>query len=186
MLTKRISSVVATFACLVFATSAVAAAPAVPQDRVGLAKDLIYFVFPDRYLNGDTSNDKFPGYDPRDTAFFHGGDLKGLTGTCAPGDNGLTRIKKLGFTAVWVTPLVVQQKPTPNGAGYHGYWGVDFLDVDPHLGTKADLLAFSECAKKLGLKLILDVVTNHTGDVIQYKDRVAFIPSDQLNAKSPA
>ena len=63
MLTKRISSVVATFACLVFATSAVAAAPAVPQDRVGLAKDLIYFVFPDRYLNGDTSNDKFPGYE---------------------------------------------------------------------------------------------------------------------------
>ena len=186
MLTKRVNFVVAIFACLVFATTAVAASPAVPEDRVGLAKDLIYFVFPDRYLNGDTSNDNHPGFDPRDTAFFHGGDLKGLTGTCAPGDNGLARIKKLGFTAVWVTPLVVQQKPTPYGAGYHGYWGVDFLDVDPHLGTKADLLAFSECAKKLGLKLILDVVTNHTGDVIAYKDKDAFIPADLINAKSPA
>jgi alpha-amylase len=186
MLTKRVNFFVAIFACLVFATTAVAASPAVPEDRVGLTKDLIYFVFPDRYLNGDASNDNHPGFDPRDTAFFHGGDLKGLTGTCAPGDNGLVRIKKLGFTAVWVTPLVVQQKPTPYGAGYHGYWGVDFLDVDPHLGTKADLLAFSECAKKLGLKLILDVVTNHTGDVISYKDKDAFIPADLINAKSPA
>ena len=186
MLTKRISSVVATLACLVFATSAVAASPSTPSDQVGLSKELIYFVFPDRYLNGDTSNDKFAGYDPRDTAFFHGGDLKGLTGTCAAGDNGLARIKKLGFTAVWVTPLVVQQKPTPYGAGYHGYWGVDFLNVDPHLGTKEDMVAFSECAKKLGLKLILDVVTNHTGDVIQYKEKEAFIPSDMVNAKNPA
>ena len=186
MLTKRIGSVVATLACLVFATSAVAASPSTPSDQVGLSKELIYFVFPDRYLNGDTSNDKFAGYDPRDTAFFHGGDLKGLTGTCAAGDNGLARIKKLGFTAVWVTPLVVQQKPTPYGAGYHGYWGVDFLNVDPHLGTKEDMVAFSECAKKLGLKLILDVVTNHTGDVIQYKEKEAFIPSDMVNAKNPA
>ena len=186
MLTKRISSVVATLACLVFATSAVAASPSAPSDQVGLSKELIYFVFPDRYLNGDTSNDKFAGYDPRDTAFFHGGDLKGLTGTCSAGDNGLARIKKLGFTAVWVTPLVVQQKPTPYGAGYHGYWGVDFLNVDPHLGTKEDMVAFSECAKKLGLKLILDVVTNHTGDVIQYKEKEAFIPSDMVNAKNPA
>jgi len=81
------------------------AAPVVDPVKVGLSKDLIYFVFPDRYLNGDTSNDSFPGYNPRDTAFFHGGDLKGLTGTCSDGDNGLARIKKLGFTAVWVTPL---------------------------------------------------------------------------------
>jgi len=154
--------------------------------KVGLSKDLIYFVFPDRYQNGDTSNDAGNGYKPNDTAFFHGGDLRGLTGTCTDGDNGLTRIKKLGFTAVWVTPLVVQQKATPNGAGYHGYWGVDFLNVDPHLGTKADLLAFAQCAKKLNLKLILDVVTNHTGDVIQYNDKTAFIPSDLVTSKAPA
>lgn len=153
--------------------------------EVGLSRDLIYFVLPDRYANGDTSNDSLPGSNPRETAFFHGGDLKGLTGNCAPGDKGLARIKKLGFTAVWVTPLVVQQKPTPNGAGYHGYWGIDFLDVDPHLGTKADLVAFSACAKSLGLKLILDVVTNHTGDVISYNDRTAFIPTELMKTKSP-
>ena len=186
MINKKLGLFLATCLSVVVATTSFAATPVSDSVEVGLSKDLIYFVFPDRYINGDTSNDKFPGYDPSDTAFFHGGDLKGLTGTCQPGDNGLARIKKLGFTAVWVTPLVVQQKPTPNGAGYHGYWGVDFLNVDPHLGTKADLIAFSECAKKLNLKLILDVVTNHTGDVIRYNEKVAYIPSDLTSAKNPS
>lgn len=185
MLRKRIGFTLAISLCFLFASTSYAATPTENSVNVGLSKDLIYFVFPDRYLNGDTANDKFPGYDASDTAFFHGGDLKGLTGTCLPGDNGLVRIKKLGFTAVWVTPLVVQQKPTSNGAGYHGYWGVDFLDVDPHLGTKADLIAFSQCAKKLNLKLILDVVTNHTGDVIRYTDHTAYIPADSTSAKNP-
>ena len=186
MINKKLGLFLATCLSVVVATTSFAATPVSDSVEVGLSKDLIYFVFPDRYINGDTSNDKFPGYDPSNTAFFHGGDLKGLTGTCQPGDNGLVRIKKLGFTAVWVTPLVVQQKPTPNGAGYHGYWGVDFLNVDPHLGTKADLITFSECAKKLNLKLILDVVTNHTGDVIRYNDKAAYIPTDSTNAKNPA
>jgi glycosidase len=171
-----------------------ATAQEVVKPQVGLSKDVIYFVFPDRYRNGDASNDLAGGktsdptfgYDPTSTAHFHGGDLKGLTGTCQPGDDGLARIKALGFTAVWMTPLVTQVDATSGGAGYHGYWGKDFLNVDPHLGTNEDLLALSACAKKLGLKLILDVVTNHTGDVIQYADRTAFIPEDQKNAKSPA
>lgn len=157
----------------------------VADPRAGLAKDIIYFVMPDRYLNGDTGNDRGDGFDPASTAFFHGGDLKGLTGKCEKGDNGLSRIKDLGFTAVWLTPLVVQQQAKADGAGYHGYWGVDFLNVDPHLGTNADLAALSDCAKKLGLKLILDVVTNHTGDVIQYQDRTAYIPQGKESAKNP-
>ncbi|CAB4539084.1 unannotated protein [freshwater metagenome] len=183
---RRSLILIASSLCLILTTNSFAAAPTSDSVKVGLSKDLIYFVFPDRYLNGDTTNDSYPGFDPRSTAFFHGGDLKGLTGSCSEGDNGLARIKKLGFTAVWVTPLVVQQKPTPNGAGYHGYWGVDFLNVDPHLGTKADMVAFAQCAKKLNLKLILDVVTNHTGDVISYNDRTAYISSDLTNAKNPS
>jgi glycosidase len=154
--------------------------------RVGLASDLIYFVMPDRYRNGDPSNDHGDGFDPTNTAFFHGGDLKGLTGNCQKGDSGLARIKDLGFTAIWITPIVRQQKATSGGAGYHGYWGVDFLSVEPHLGTAEDLSALSRCAKKLGVKLILDVVTNHTGDVIQYQDRTAFLPIGKENEKNPA
>jgi len=155
------------------------------NSNVGLRQEVIYFVMPDRYRNGDTSNDNLPGFNPTHTAFFHGGDLKGLTGNCRD-DDGLARLKKLGFTAVWLTPLVVQQPPTDGGAGYHGYWGVDFLNVDPHLGTNQDLVALSECAKKLGLKLVLDVVTNHTGDIIWYQDKLAYIPEKYVGIKNPA
>lgn len=153
--------------------------------RTGIDQEIIYFVMPDRYRNGDTRNDNLPGFDPTHTAFFHGGDLKGLTGNCLD-DDGLARIKKLGFTAIWLTPLVVQQPPTENGAGYHGYWGVDFLNVDPHLGSSEDLLELKSCADKLGLKLILDVVTNHTGDIIWYNERSAYIPEQFKDLKNPA
>ena len=154
--------------------------------HVGLADDLIYFVMPDRYKDGSSANNKLAGFDQTETAFYHGGDLKGLTGTCASGDDGLARIKAMGFTAVWVTPLVRQSTPTVVSAGYHGYWGVDFLNVDPHLGTNADLVAFSACAKKLKLKLILDIVTNHTADIIQYNGTEAYIPSNWTKIKNPS
>ncbi len=164
-----------------------AATPFAATAKVGLSSDLIYFVMPDRYKNGDPSNDQTGGgFDPRRTAFWHGGDLKGLTGTCQPGDDGLARIKSLGFTAIWVTPLVTQGPSTAAGAGYHGYWGVDFLNVDPHLGTNADLSNFMTCAKKLNVKVILDIVANHTGDVIKYNGQDAYIPSSMATIKNPS
>ena len=153
--------------------------------RTGLDREIIYFVMPDRYRNGDTTNDNLPGFNPSHTAYFHGGDLKGLTGNCKD-DDGLARLKKLGFTAIWLTPLVVQQPPTEGGAGYHGYWGTDFINVEPRLGSNADLKALSDCAKSLGLKLILDVVTNHTGDIIQYNNRQAYVPENFKSIKNPA
>ena len=154
--------------------------------KVGLSQDLIYFVMPDRYKDGDKKNNDNGGFNTSLTAFWHGGDLKGLTGTCEPDDDGLARIKSLGFTAVWLTPVVTQQEAIGAGSGYHGYWGVDFLNVDPHLGTNADMLDFSNCAKKLGLKIILDVVTNHTGDVIKYLGNEAYLPAEAKNLKNPA
>ena len=178
------------FACALAATAiftsfASAATPSNLPGEVGLRQDLIYFVLPDRYRNGDPSNDTSPGFNPKNTAFFHGGDLKGLTGNCTD-DEGLARIKKLGFTAIWLSPLVVQQPPIKDGAGYHGYWGIDFTNVEPSLGTKNDLKNLSDCAKKLGLKLILDVVTNHTGDIIAYNNRTAYIPEQFKTIKNPA
>ena len=154
--------------------------------KVGLSQDLIYFVMPDRYKDGDKKNNDNGAFNTSLTAFWHGGDLKGLTGSCEPGDDGLARIKSLGFTAVWLTPVVTQQEAIGAGSGYHGYWGTDFLNVDPHLGTNADMLDFSNCAKKLGLKIILDVVTNHTGDVIKYLGTSAFLPPESKNLKNPA
>jgi glycosidase len=169
---------------LSFSAISFGASPA--TTKVGLSQDLIYFVMPDRYKDGDKKNNDNGGFNTSLTAFYHGGDLKGLTGTCEPGDDGLARIKSLGFTAVWLTPVVTQQEAIGAGSGYHGYWGVDFLNVDPHLGTNADMLEFSKCAKKLGLKIILDVVTNHTGDVIKYRGNEAYLPAESKKLKNPA
>jgi glycosidase len=144
--------------------TALAAWPA----QSSLASQRIYFVMPDRYANGDTGNDTgglsgsrgITGYDPTDPGYYHGGDLKGLT-------QNLQRIKDLGFTALWVTP-VLKQDPVENGsAAYHGYWGLDFTTVDPHLGTDQDFANMVAAAHALGLKVYLDVVVNHTADVIQ-------------------
>ncbi len=184
---KRKSALAFLTTLFLVATSFSFAAPSPTVNiQVGLANDLIYFVMPDRYKDGSNANNKLAGFDPTETAFYHGGDLKGLTGTCASGDDGLARIKAMGFTAVWVTPLVRQATPTVVSAGYHGYWGVDFLNVDPHLGTNADLVAFSACAKKLKLKLILDIVTNHAADIIQYNGNEAYIPVNWAKIKSPS
>ena len=176
----------ALFVFVFLSLSAISFGANVNSPKVGLSQDLIYFVMPDRYKDGDKKNNDNGGFNTSLTAFYHGGDLKGLTGTCEAGDDGLARIKSLGFTAVWLTPVVTQQEAIGAGSGYHGYWGVDFLNVDPHLGTNADMLEFSKCAKKLGLKIILDVVTNHTGDVIKYRGNEPYIPAESKKLKNPA
>jgi glycosidase len=133
-----------------------------------LASQRIYFVMPDRYANGLQSNDlgglKGPraetGFDPTDTGYYHGGDLKGLA-------EHLQRIKDLGFTALWITPVLKQDPVEQGSAAYHGYWGLDFTTVDPHLGSDQDFAAVVAAAHGLGLKVYLDVVVNHTADIIQ-------------------
>ncbi|HEU5491598.1 MAG TPA: alpha-amylase family glycosyl hydrolase [Gaiellaceae bacterium] len=150
------------------------AALARPISHSSLASQRIYFVLPDRYANGDPSNDRagssggrsVSGFDPADVGWYHGGDLKGLTGACTDTRTGLARIENLGFTAIWLGPVVVQQWVQGDSASYHGYWGLDFTKVDPHLGTEADFRTFADCAHRLGLKVYLDVVVNHTADVI--------------------
>ncbi len=155
-------------------SGAVLAALAKPPTYSAFASQRIYFVMPDRYANGDAANDRgglsglrsVTGYDPVDSGWYHGGDLKGLTGACTDTRTGLARVKGLGFTAIWVTPVVAQQHVQSDSAAYHGYWGLDFTKVDPHLGTSADFEALVDCAHGLGLKVYLDVVVNHTADVI--------------------
>jgi glycosidase len=133
-----------------------------------LASQRIYFVMPDRYSDGVPANDTggltggraVTGFDPTDTGYFHGGDLNGLA-------ERLQRIKDLGFTALWLTPVLKQQAVSQGSAAYHGYWGLDFTTVDPHLGTNQDFIDLVDAAHGLGLKVYLDVVVNHTADVVQ-------------------
>ncbi len=158
-----------------------------PPVYSSLASQRIYFVLPDRYLNGDPANDKGgltgnlrqTGFEPADPGFWHGGDLKGLTGNCTDTKAGLARIKSLGFTAIWVTPVVKNQVYQGTSAGYHGYWGLDFTTVDPHLGTDQDFANFVDCAHSLGLKVYLDVVVNHTGDTISLST-TSFVPQSEV------
>jgi glycosidase len=136
--------------------------------------EIIYFVLPDRFENGDSSNDKGglkgdrlrTGFDPASKGFYHGGDLKGLT-------RRLDYIQGLGATAVWLTPVFVnkpvQGPPGQESSGYHGYWITDFTRVDPHLGSDADFKAFVDAAHGRGMKVYMDIIANHTADVIQYK-----------------
>lgn len=155
--------------------AASAAAPAqsylerLPEDEV------IYFLLPDRFENGDPANDRGglkggrlrTGFDPSHKGFFHGGDLKGIT-------SRLDYIQALGATAIWVGPIfknkAVQGPAGKETAGYHGYWITDFTKVDPHFGTNGDFAALVAAAHARGLKVYMDIVVNHTADVIQYRD----------------
>ena len=153
------------------------AAPTLAQDYRARApeQEVIYFVLPDRFDNGDPGNDRGglkgdrlkTGYDPAAKGFYHGGDLKGLTAR-------LDYIQGLGATTIWFAP-VFKNKPVqgPKGqesAGYHGYWITDFTQVDPHFGTNAEFKAFVDAAHARGMKVYMDIVVNHTADVIQYKE----------------
>lgn len=138
-------------------------------------QEVIYFVLPDRFDNGDPANDRggltgdrlVTGYDPTAKGFYHGGDLKGLT-------RRLDYIQGLGITAIWFAP-VFKNKPVqgPKGdesAGYHGYWVTDFTTIDPHFGTEAEFKAFVDAAHARGIKVYMDIIVNHTADVIQYRE----------------
>jgi len=150
------------------------AAPAEMRARAPEA-EVLYFLLPDRFENGDPSNDRggltgdryATGYDPAHKGFFHGGDLKGLI-------RRLDYIQSLGATAIWLGPIYknkpVQGGPGQESAGYHGYWITDFTRVDPHFGTNAEMKAFVDAAHARGIKVYLDIITNHTADVIQYRE----------------
>ena len=139
-----------------------------PIVRGALSKDSVYFVMTDRFENGSLKNDnagipggvEVNGLDKKDVGYFHGGDFLGLT-------SRLPYIKELGFTSIWITPPVVQNWLQIGSGAYHGYWGTDFTTVDPHLGTEAEFKAMVSKAHDLGLKVIVDIVVNHTGDIIQ-------------------
>ncbi len=137
--------------------------------------EMIYFVLPDRFANGDPANDRGglkggrlqTGYDPAAKGFFHGGDLAGLT-------KRLDYIEGLGVTAIWFAPIFknkpVQGPAGEESAGYHGYWVTDFTRVDPHFGTNAEFKAFVDAAHARGMKVYMDIITNHSADVIRYAD----------------
>ncbi|MFE6069091.1 pullulanase-type alpha-1,6-glucosidase [Streptomyces sp. NPDC056525] len=188
MTRKRTAVALAAALCAALVPAVPAAAaprpPAPPSDRAlaaeparqDLTREQFYFVLPDRFANGDTSNDRGgltgsrtqTGFDPTDKGFYQGGDLKGLT-------ERLDYIKGLGTTAIWMAPIFknrpVQGEGKDASAGYHGYWITDFTQVDPHFGTNEDLERLIAAAHRKGMKVFFDVITNHTADTVDYAEQ---------------
>jgi len=119
--------------------------------------DAIYLITPDRFANGDPSNDSVDGYedelDRGDDYGRHGGDLAGIS-------QSLAYIRDMGFTALWLNPVLENAMPE---SSYHGYAMTDLYKVDPRFGSNEQYLAMAEQMRSLGLGLIMDMVANHIG-----------------------
>lgn len=123
------------------------------------SKDFIYLLMPDRFSDGDTSNDRVPGMLDqslnRDSMYDrHGGDIQGVM-------NHLDYFNGLGVTALWLNPVIENNEPK---ASYHGYAFTDNYKVDPRLGTNELYARFVKDAHAHHLKVVQDIVLNHTGD----------------------
>jgi glycosidase len=174
------------FIAAVLARAAHAAAPT-PEYYGTLepfASQAVYFVLTDRFVNGDPDNDQRqqggarrtfdiaiqgPG-DDTDNVGYLGGDFRGLLDNAA-------YIREMGFSAVWITPIVDNPDEAFSGGdpvrwggmftdggktGYHGYWGVNFYQLDEHLPSPGlDFAAFTRALKAQGLDTVLDIVANH-------------------------
>lgn len=121
------------------------------------SKDVIYLITPDRFANGDTSNDTIAGmkegYDRSIDYGRHGGDLRGII-------NNLDYIKEMGYTALWLNPVLVNDQ---TDWSYHGYATTDYYKIDPRFGTTEDYLELCSKAKDLGIGIIKDLIANHCG-----------------------
>ena len=119
--------------------------------------DVICLITPDRFANGDYSNDNVAGYadlaNRNSPEGRHGGDIKGIS-------DHLDYIAGMGYTAVWLNPVLENNMPRTS---YHGYATTDFYKVDPRYGTNEEYRELSSEMKKSGLKLIMDMIANHIG-----------------------
>lgn len=126
--------------------------------------DVIYLLMPDRFANGDPSNDNVEGMlekaDRSNPLGRHGGDIKGII-------DHLDYLADLGVTALWINPLLENNMPKQS---YHGYAITDYYKVDPHYGTNEDYKNLVKIAHKKGLKIIMDMVANHAGTGYYWND----------------
>jgi len=132
------------------------------------SSDVIYLLMPDRFSNGDIKNDNIEGLmagtDRSKPGLRHGGDFQGII-------NHLPYLKELGVTAIWMTPVFINDMPEIAGGygdhvygAYHGYAATDFYQTDPRFGTNKKYKELVDSAHDLGLKVVMDIIHNHSGD----------------------
>lgn len=122
------------------------------------SRDAIYLITPDRFSNANTKNDSVEGLleqevNRNDNYERHGGDIQGIT-------SKLDYISDLGFTAIWSSPLLINDM---QDGSYHGYAITDYYKVDPRFGTMGEYIGLANKAKEKGIKLIMDQIANHCG-----------------------
>ena len=121
------------------------------------SKDVMYLIMPDRFANGDPSNDSQPNLTEKANRNLpsgrHGGDLRGII-------NNLDYLQNLGVTALWLTPA---NEDNEKNTSYHGYAQTDLYKIDGRYGTNEEYLELSQKLQKRGMMLIQDYVTNHWG-----------------------
>ena len=120
------------------------------------SSDVLYLILPDRFADGDLTNDGIPGSpatNRRDPHAFHGGDLKGVV-------DHLDYLQQLGVTAVWLTPILQNDSITSD---YHGYGATNMYAIEPRLGTLADYRRLADELHRRHMKLVFDDVPNHVG-----------------------
>ena len=127
-------------------------------DREGFsAKDVIYLITPDRFSNGNPDNDSLPNLkekvNRKNKDGRHGGDLQGVIGH-------LDYISNMGFTQIWLNPVLENDHPK---FSYHGYSTTDYFKIDARFGDNELYRRFSKEAKKKGIGIIKDVIPNHIG-----------------------
>ncbi|PXY01222.1 alpha-amlyase [Marinifilum breve] len=127
-------------------------------ERIGFTpKDVMYLITPDRFVNGNAENDNVAGLkeqvDRSDSNGRHGGDIQGMI-------NSLDYIADMGFTAIWVNPLLENDQEKYS---YHGYSTTDYYKIDGRYGSNEEYQKLSRLAKEKGVGLIMDVILNHCG-----------------------
>ena len=132
--------------------------PGSPSRKGFNSSDVMYLIMPDRFANGDPSNDIVEGMkegilDRSDRTGRHGGDIQGII-------NHLDYLSKMGFTAIWLNPVLENNQ---SRTSYHGYSTTDFYKVDPRLGSNEKYRELGKLAKQQGIKLIMDMIFNHCG-----------------------
>ena len=131
----------------------------ITSNAVDWRDEVIYQLMTDRFANGDLGNDY--NVDRAAPGKYHGGDFAGI-------EAKLPYLQALGVTTLWISPVVKNVEEDAGFASYHGYWTQDFEKVNPHFGDMASLRHMVNAAHTAGLKVILDIVTNHVGQLFYY------------------
>jgi alpha-amylase len=164
---KSLSIFLLTTLLLVFGCKTQEVKPKIQQAPFTWENATIYFMLTDRFNNGDKTNDsKYSAEEaPASLRGFMGGDIRGITQKINAG-----YFDSLGVNVIWMTPLVENiigsvDEGTGRSYGFHGYWTKDWTAFDNRLGTKEDIAVMVKTAHAHGIRVMMDVVVNHTGPV---------------------